>query len=69
MLFLLMFMDNEWRFNFCFVYLLMFVPYQVRFSPVAETPTLPQVVFNSLINILKRPFYSLRFVWEGLAKL
>ena len=47
----------------------MFVPYQVRFSPVAETPTLPQVAFNSLINILKWPFYSLRFVWEGLAKL
>ena len=44
-----MFMDSEYCLNFCCVFLLIYVAYHVTFYSVVETPTLPQVVFYSLI--------------------
>ena len=35
--------------NFCCIFLLIYVAYQVTFYSVAETPTPPQVAFNSLM--------------------
>ena len=44
------------------VFFLFFVACHVTFNCVVETPTLPQVVFSSLI-LYNDLFYSLRFVW------
>ena len=49
MQYLFMLMDSEQRLNFCRVFLLIYVLYHVTFYSVVEIPTLPHVVFNSLM--------------------
>ena len=49
MQYFVIFMDSEYRLNFCCIFLLIYVAYHVTFYSVVETPTLPQVAFNSLM--------------------